>query len=76
MAFITTTLNNNEMEQLKKDLDALTPEQTTYELCPHCGYETRMRKEFVAQHCEDCGKLNIPCNMCEDMDCKNCPFEK
>lgn len=48
-----------------------------FEVCPHCGGTSIMHSEFRAQHCTECGKVILPCNLCDDDFCKcsKCPLK-
>lgn len=48
---------------------------TTWELCPECENEVELENIFKVQHCPICGKKILPCSICTDMNCKNCPLE-
>lgn len=63
------------MNETTVKLNALNETEITYELCPHCDNDSRMTLEFVAQPCEHCQQVILPCGMCETMDCNNCPFK-
>lgn len=54
---------------------SVTDKKTT-ELCPHCEHETVLLSKFVVQKCMLCGKDILPCSMCENKPCKNCPFDE
>ena len=45
------------------------------ELCPHCGIEFDYQAETTTEkvQCTDCGEWTSQCNMCEIMNCSNCP---
>ena len=48
-----------------------------FEMCPHCGGESIMHAEFRAQHCTECGRVILPCHLC-DCDyakCSECPLK-
>lgn len=48
---------------------------TTWELCPECENEVELENIFKVQYCPVCGKKILPCSICTDMNCKNCPLE-
>lgn len=48
---------------------------TTWELCLECENEVELENIFKVQHCPICGKKILPCSICTDMNCKNCPLE-
>ena len=37
---------------------------TTYEVCPHCGQEVALKAELMVQTCPVCGKRIVTCSMC------------
>lgn len=49
--------------------------EITYELCPICETEVELEAKFEKQICPCCGETILPCSMCENMNCKNCPLE-
>ena len=44
----------------------------TYELCPYCDTEVELKNEFKAQLCPNCGRLILPCSICEHTNNKGC----
>lgn len=56
---------------------------TTYEVCPHCGQEVALKAELMVQTCPVCGKRIVTCSMCLACDdklygsnyCNNCCLE-
>lgn len=50
----------------------------TTELCPYCNNEVELNAEFKAQVCPVCGKVILPCSLCDmdKADCANCPLKK
>lgn len=48
---------------------------TTWELCPECETEVELENIFKVQYCPNCSKKILPCSICIDMNCKNCPLE-
>lgn len=55
----------------------------TYELCPYCENEVELNNEFKAQLCPKCGRLILPCSICEHTNangchtkCNDCPLDK
>jgi len=49
----------------------------TYEVCPHCEEEVRLKAELMVQTCPKCGKRIVTCSMCRACDteenyCTNC----
>jgi predicted RNA-binding Zn-ribbon protein involved in translation (DUF1610 family) len=47
----------------------------TYEYCPHCENEVKLKAEFKVQICPSCGRKILPCSLCDE--CKaDCPLEK
>ena len=46
------------------------------ELCPHCGEESAIHTEFRAQHCTECGRVILPCYLCDSdyVKCSECPL--
>lgn len=50
--------------------------KVTYEWCPDCENESKIRNEFVLQKCEHCGRVILPCSLCETPKCYDCPFDK
>lgn len=48
-----------------------------FEMCPHCGGESIMHAEFRAQHCTECGRIILPCHLCERdyANCEECPLK-
>ena len=55
----------------------------TYELCPYCDTEVELKHEFKAQLCPNCGRLILPCSICEHVNnkgchtkCDTCPLDK
>jgi len=54
-----------------------------YELCPYCDTEVKLKNEFKAQVCPSCGRLILPCSICEYTNpngchtkCNECPLDK
>lgn len=47
-----------------------------YEWCPDCESESKIKNEFVIQRCEHCGRVILPCSLCETPKCYDCPFDK
>jgi len=47
----------------------------THELCPHCDTEVKLQNKFELQTCPNCKSPIMPCSICEDMNCANCPLE-
>lgn len=76
-------INNEKVYQLgcsKFIYDGIIYEITTddddtiaYEYCNECGNEQRIINAFVPQVCKECGKILLPCNMCESC-VKDCPL--
>jgi len=61
-----------------------TAEDCTYELCPHCENEVKLRNEFRVQQCPSCRCAILPCSICthgsdaehtKPCDCSTCPLE-
>jgi predicted RNA-binding Zn-ribbon protein involved in translation (DUF1610 family) len=50
-------------------------ENITYELCPHCENEVKLKNELNVQVCPECGKHIVVCSMCLDYHCSNCKLE-
>lgn len=55
----------------------------TYELCPYCEDEVELKAEFKAQLCPKCGRLILPCSICEYTNpngchtkCDTCPLDR
>ena len=48
-----------------------------FEMCPHCEGESIMKAEFRSQHCTECGKLILPCHLCDCdyCNCGECPLK-
>lgn len=48
-----------------------------FEMCPHCGGESIMHAEFRVQHCTECGRIILPCHLCDCdyANCKECPLK-
>ena len=45
-----------------------------FEWCPECEDEAKLIPYFAPQFCE-CGHILLPCSMCENTPCSNCPLE-
>ena len=45
-----------------------------YEYCNECDNESELVNYFAPQRCTDCGRFMLPCNLCEEMSCDNCPL--
>ena len=45
-----------------------------FEWCPECEDEAKLLPYFAPQFCE-CGHILLPCSMCENTPCSNCPLE-
>lgn len=45
---------------------------TIYEYCPHCDTEVELKFKFEPQICPNCGRVLLPCSMCEG--CGKCPL--
>lgn len=77
--FGTTYLDHINHFEDDDGYDLFTPIQeeylTTRELCPECENEVELENIFKVQHCPVCGKKILPCSICTDMNCKNCPLE-
>lgn len=43
------------------------------ETCGGCDEDVVIYSEGVT-YCPQCGKINSPCNACENSDCNNCEF--
>lgn len=53
---------------------------TTYEVCPHCGQEVALKAELMVQTCPNCGRRIVACSMCRacesaDNYCTHCCLE-
>ena len=48
------------------------------EYCPHCQTDVQLDAKFEQQICPNCGKMILPCNLCDwnRCDCNNCPLKK
>lgn len=44
----------------------------TWELCPECENEVKLKAELSVQKCPKCGKAIVACSMCVDMNCAEC----
>ena len=49
-------------------------EDVLYEWCPECDDEAKLLPYFAPQFCE-CGHILLPCSMCENTPCSNCPLD-
>lgn len=47
----------------------------TYELCPHCEQEVKLKNKFEIQDCPNCKSPILPCSICEKRECDKCPLE-
>lgn len=47
----------------------------SYEWCNYCDEENEFVDYFAPQFCKICGKILMPCNLCEDC-VKNCPLKE
>ena len=49
----------------------------TYEECPHCDTEVKLKRKFKVQECPNCGKDIMPCSICDRSEnrCAECPLE-
>ena len=45
------------------------------ELCPFCETEVELDNEYKAQECPNCGNTTLPCGICMQPTCNNCPLE-
>ena len=43
----------------------------TYEVCPHCEEEVRLRADLSVQTCPKCGHRIVACSMCLAVDNPN-----
>ena len=50
-------------------------ERFTYELCPNCEHEVKLKAELKEQICPDCNNAILPCSMCETCNMP-CHIEK
>lgn len=49
----------------------------TQEMCPYCDYVNNLRfKGKMISKCKMCKKELILCAQCENMDCRNCIYDK
>lgn len=48
--------------------------ETIFEYCPFCDTEVELKPISSVQLCPNCGKLILPCNLCDhdNCDCGNC----
>lgn len=48
----------------------------TYELCPNCEEEVKLKAEFIKQICPSCKEEILPCSLCDmdQVDCSKCPL--
>ena len=51
--------------------------KTIFEYCPHCEDEVEIKRVFKAQKCPNCGKVILPCSMCDHdkVKCSECPLK-
>jgi len=51
----------------------------TYEMCPKCEREVKLKNKFRVQECPKCGERILPCSICTHdknyMKCDTCPLE-
>ncbi len=40
--------------------------EITYEYCPHCDTEVKLKAELSVQKCPVCGMWIVACTMCEE----------
>ena len=64
--------------------EAPIEEGYTWELCPHCDTEVKLKNEFCIQQCPNCKMPILPCSICTHgtdeahttpCDCSTCPLE-
>ena len=67
-------IENNSIKTLCDVLD--DNDDICYEWCSDCENESKIRNEFVLQKCEHCGRVILPCSLCETPKCYDCPFDK
>ena len=55
--------------------------KTIIELCPYCDTEVQLENKFVPQTCPNCGRVILPCSICEHTNpngchtkCDTCPL--
>lgn len=58
---IATTLFPSEFHKI---VDEYLDVEHTYEVCPHCGEEVKLKAELKVQICPNCGKHIVTCSMC------------
>ena len=46
-----------------------------YEYCNECEDESEIVNYFAPQRCQNCGKFNLPCSICENQNCSCCPLK-
>jgi len=52
-------------EQERKRMEEEQADETTYELCPHCGDEVEIPADAKSL-CPSCGREILPCSTCYD----------
>lgn len=77
--FGTTYLDHINHFEDDDGYDLFTPIReeylTTWEVCPECETEVELENIFKVQYCPNCSKKILPCSICTNMNCKNCPLE-
>lgn len=48
----------------------------TEEWCPKCDSESIITMNFRVQTCSECGEDILPCSLCEDENCLECPLKQ
>ena len=66
--------NQSSIIMCKKNIYGFTH---TYEVCPHCENEVKLKAELMVQTCPKCGKRIVTCSMCRACDtpenyCEKC----
>jgi len=68
-------INHDGKNILNKELNEIDDRVIT-EWCPHCKTEVELENKREPQKCPSCGKLILPCSLCEydKVRCGKCEF--
>lgn len=68
-------IGGEEYEVVGNIHDKRTRQEITYEYCPWCDTEVRLKAQLSVQKCPSCGKHIVCCSMCDEC-VHDCPYEE
>lgn len=68
-------IGGEEYEVVGNIHDKRTRQEITYEYCPWCDTEVRLKAQLSVQKCPSCGKHIVCCSMCDEC-VQDCPYEE